>query len=64
MLCIYGIWMLHSHRKDREGGWLKFRGQIDWTAVGDLVEFRCGNKKVCQIMKLTVDRGCFRCYIS
>ena len=23
-----------------------------------------GNKKVCQIMKLTVDRGCFRCYIS
>ena len=40
VLCIYGIWMLHNHRKDREGGWLKFRCQIDWTAVGDLVELR------------------------
>ena len=29
-------------------------GMADW----------CGNKKVCQIMKLTVDMVNFRCYIS
>ena len=40
MLCIYGIWMLHNYRKDRQGGWLEFRCQIDWTDVGDLVELR------------------------
>ena len=44
MLCIYGIWMLHDigriDRKDRWGGWLEFRCQIDWMSVGNLVEIR------------------------
>ena len=37
MLCIYGMWVL-QYRKDRWGGWLEFRCQIDWMAAGDLVE--------------------------
>ena len=28
------------YRKDRWGGWLEFRCQIDWMAVGNLVEIR------------------------
>ena len=62
MLCIYGMWVL-QYRKDRWGGWLKFRCKIDWMAAGDLVEIRVKIEKVCQIMKLTVDIVVFRCYI-
>ena len=38
-LCIYGMWVL-QYRKDRWGGWLEFRCQIDWMSVGNLVEIR------------------------
>ena len=38
-LCIYGMWVL-QYRKDRWGGWLEFRCQIDWMVAGDLVEIR------------------------